>query len=256
MGGAGSDAAVRPVAEPGGAPVDASPAGRARELWPVAAIAVAFVVIGLVLGAVTSGLHPKRSERAGPATPFVAGHGATDGFDRADAGALGRPATGSRWHAARGIWGVRDGEAFVVEPATSGPSLALTVTGSRTESVQARMPVVVPGSGLAFRCQGPANCWRVEAVPRDGTWNVVKVLGGHEQVVANLGTVPVAPGTTIRVDLDGPTLRFWVNGQHARTVADAALAGSPRAGLSIRSGPAVRRARWDDFQATVTAATR
>ncbi len=87
-------------------------------------------------------------------------------------------------------------------------------------------------------------------MPRFGTWNVVKVVRGTEKVVANLGTVPVESGTTIRVDLEGGRLRFSVNGRlAARTVNDSTFLSAAHAGMSIRTGTDVRQARWDDFRA-------
>ena len=88
--------------------------------------------------------------------------------------------------------------------------------------------MIAPGQGLAFRCQGAANCWRVEAVPRFGTWNVIKVVRGTERLVANLGTVPVESGTVIRVELEGGTLRFMVNGRLRRTIVDSTFLSAAR----------------------------
>ncbi len=223
-----------------------------RDLRPVLVIAVSFLVIGIVFSVVTNGIHPKRSAKVPRTQPAGAPQGATDGFDRTGgAQGLGRTESGGQWRAVRGQWGLRLGQAAVVQPAPKGPSVALVVVGSGVRSVEVRAAVISPGMGLAFRCQGVANCWRVEAVPRFGTWNVVKVVGGNEQVVGNLGAVPVTSGTTIKVELEGSTLRFMVNGRLARTIVDSKFLSAPRAGLTIRAGDRteIRRARWDDFVA-------
>jgi hypothetical protein len=223
---------------------------RRRDLLPVLGILVGFVVIGLVFSAVTAGTHPKRSARVPRTQPAGAPQGGADGFDRTGGTqGLGRAESGQSWRSVRGQWGAQFGVARVLEPAPSGPSLALLPVGTAVTTVEVRAAAIAPGLGLAFRCQGAANCWRVEAVPRFGTWNVVKVVRGIEKFVANLGTVPVESGTTIRVDLEGGRLRFSVNGRLARTVNDSTLLSAARAGMSIRTGSDVRQARWDDFRA-------
>ena len=223
---------------------------RWRDLRPLLVIVVSFIIIGLVFSAVTTGMHPKRSPRVPRTQPAGAPAGGADGFDRSgNSNRLGRAASGQPWRAVRGRWGVQLGQARVLQPAPKGPSLALLPVGSAVTSVEVRAAVIAPGQGLAFRCQGAANCRRVEAVPRFGTWNVIKVVRGTERLVANLGTVPVASGTVIRVELEGGTLRFMVNGRLRRTIVDSTFLSAARTGLVIRAGGEVGRARWDDFAA-------
>jgi hypothetical protein len=242
---------------PNGSPLSADPAavtsrGEApaegwRVLAPVVGVALAFAVTGLIFSAVTTGMHPKQAPRLARPAPAATARPVTEGFGGSD-GRLQRRDTGPGWRSARGVWAVRGGEARVLRPAPEGPSLALRAVGP-VRAVEVRAAAMAPGLGLAFRCQGADNCWRLEAVPRFGTWNVVKVVGGAERVVTNLGTVPAASGTTVRVEMDGGRLRFAVDGQMVKTIADRDLIDASRAGLSLRGPRGSRDARWDDFRA-------
>jgi hypothetical protein len=128
--------------------------------------------------------------------------------------------------------------------------VALVTGGAANGVVETTITTMRRGAGLAFRCRGPGNCWRVEAVPNLGTWNVLKVVRNEERVVTNLGTVPVAPGTTVGVEMAGSRLRFLVNGEVRKVVRDAALAKVAGVGLAIPGGPQAGAARWGQFRST------
>jgi hypothetical protein len=87
----------------------------------------------------------------------------------------------------------------------------------------------------------------VEVVPQLGTWNVVKTIRGKETTVGNLGTVPVADGTDIAVDMAGTHLTFFVDGRGVKTIDDGALVFETRAGLSLREPSSAAVARWSAF---------
>jgi hypothetical protein len=157
--------------------------------------------------------------------------------------------TGARWATPRGSWGVRGDVAGVVRPAPMGASLALVDVGRGDRTVEVEAAAMEPGFGLAFRCRGPRNCWQLQAVPSLGTWNVVKIARGREEVRANLGTVPIDSGTTIAVVMRGERMRFFVDGKLARTVTDPAFHSARRAGLAIREGTSATDARWRGFRA-------
>ena len=89
----------------------------------------------------------------------------------------------------------------------------------------------VSGAGLAFRCRNLRNCWFLEAVPEYGTWNVVRTVDGRRTKVANLGVVPIAPGTLVSVAMTPARLTFFVNGAEVRRVDDPALGGDRAVGL-------------------------
>jgi hypothetical protein len=174
-----------------------------------------------------------------------------DDFARADsATGLGSATTGQRWVARRGTWGVRGGEATVIRSARRGYDLALVRGGAADGAVEAEFGPVRPGAGIAFRCRGPGNCWRLEAVPRFGTWNVIKVVRNRAQVLGNLGTAPVAAGTTVRVDMDGPRLRFSVNGVLQRSIRDTTHAAVPGVGLAATAEPGAEGTTWRSFRST------
>jgi hypothetical protein len=176
----------------------------------------------------------------GPAATLVAGFGRGPRLRVAD--------TGQRWATPLTEWGVQGDEATVERPAARGASVALVDVGAADGLLRVTGSAMEPGLGLAFRCRGPRNCWRLDALPELGTWNLVKVQRGVEQVRTNLGTVPVADGTSVAVEMRGERLRFYVDGVLARTIVDATFRSAHRAGLSIAAGPTVTAARWRDFR--------
>jgi hypothetical protein len=230
---------VAPPADPDG---PGSAADRRRNVILLIVVAVALVFVGFGLDALTTGTNgPKNPSR--PVRALTVDH-----FDRTTRRGLGRMAPGHRWVTPRGRWGIEDGEARVVRPAPRGRSMAL-VAAVADGQVQVRAAAVTPGIGLAFRCQGPANCWLLEAVPRFGTWNIVVVHRGREKVRGNLGTVPVSSGTTIGVRMRGKRLTFLVDGKPVRTIEDGALLHSVRSGLTLGDPQGAPVARWDEFVA-------
>jgi hypothetical protein len=173
--------------------------------------------------------------------------GATDTFDRADSAvSLGSASTGQRWKAVTGTWGIADGAATVTTPGAF-VSLATIAVGATDGRYQVTAEVMAPGFGLAFRCRSLENCWRVEAVPNLGTWNVIKTIGGSEITVGNLGTVPIDNGTTIAVTAESDRLTFFVNDEEVKTVLDGELSTVQRAGISLREPASAGIARWSGF---------
>jgi hypothetical protein len=173
-----------------------------------------------------------------------------DDFERPDAARLGNATTGQRWVQPRGSWAVRDGEATITRSAARGFDLALVRGGAADGTVEAELGRVRAGAGIAFRCRGPGNCWRLEAVPRFGTWNVIKVVRNRSIVLGNLGTVPVDEGTSVRVDMDGPRLRFFVNGVLHRSFRDPTHEGVAGVGLASTAEPGARGTTWRAFRST------
>jgi hypothetical protein len=172
-----------------------------------------------------------------------------DDFTRVDStSSLGTAGTGQPWGARRGVWGIDAGAAYVARSIPRGVDLALVRGGAADGSVEVAVTTMRAGAGLAFRCRGPGNCWRIEAVPRFGTWNVLRVVRNQEHVVTNLGTVPVVSGTTVGVEMAGSRLRFLVNGQVRKVVRDPALHQVAGVGLAIVAGSEASGARWDRFR--------
>ncbi len=227
--------------------LEPSPEPRLRGPILLAVTMIVLLGLGVFLRTVTDsqGSEPESGEVA------VRQPGATDAFARADtASTLGPSDSGQRWQSMKGTWGIDGSQAYVAVPDPATASLAtvgVEVTEGRAEVTAA---VMAPGVGLAFRCRGPLFCWRVEAVPEVGTWNVIKVVQGEEFSVGNLGVVPVADGTTVAVEMQGPNLEFFVDGVSALQVEDPELAFETRAGLSLREPAGATTARWSNFSFT------
>jgi hypothetical protein len=203
---------------------------------------------GLNLALVNVGENARVSARLSSGVPPST---VVDDFARADSTtSLGAAGSGQRWRARRGVWGVDAGAAYVVRSIPHGVDLALVSGGAADGTAEVAVTTMRQGAGLAFRCRGPGNCWRLEAVPRFGTWNVLKVVRNQEHVVTNLGTVPVVSGTTVGVEMAGSRLRFLVNGQVRKVVRDPALHQVAGVGLAISAGSEASGARWDRFRSS------
>lgn len=197
---------------------------------------------GLVAHRATEGIAVQRAARRAlpPNFPLAA----VDEFDRPDGDGLGRAASGQRWRPVRGRWGVRDGQAALLIAANGEPSLALLPTAAPGGTVTAEVSTPAAGSGLAFRCRNARNCWYLEVVPQYGTWNVVRVVDGRRTKVADLGVVPVAPGTEVSVAMTPDRLTFFIDGAEVRRIEDPALGGDRGVGIVVEPGERAAGARW------------
>jgi len=204
---------------------------------------VALAVAGLALDRLTDQGDSTEAEESAAALPIP---GATDDFARADGAALGAAPTGQRWKDVAGTWGLRDSAAAVTTPGefVSLATIAVGTTDGRYEVTAEQM---APGLGLAFRCKSIENCWRVEAVPDLGTWNIIKTVDGIETTVGNLGTVPIDDGTTVAVTAEDDRLTFFIDDVEVKTLLDSDLRTAQRAGISLREPASAPTARWTGF---------
>jgi hypothetical protein len=222
--------------------------GDGRLLLAIAMVLI--LAIGLLLDSVTSSIHTHRAVVTAAPAP-VSEPAARDDFARPDSAAgLGLAPSGQRWHTI-GVWGITNGRARVVRAAPTA-SLALVTVGILHGRIEVTADTMAPGLGLAFRCRGALNCFRVEAVPSLGTWNVVKVVRGREHLLGNLGTVPVASGTRVAVELTAHRITGLVDGKVTRHFDDTDLAGEAGAGLSLREPAGAAAARWSEFRTAPT----
>jgi len=232
------------ASEPSGVPRDE----RRSAFVLLACTVLAIAMIGLLLDSVTESFVKPAGKT--PADIGLLIPGARDDFARAaNARTLGRTSTGRQWRDSPGQWGIADHEAMVVTPA-AGPSLATVPVGVPDGLVEAVISRMAPGAGIAFRCRNVQNCWRVEAVPRLGTWNVIRVVNGNEQRVASLGTVPVSDGTSVGVTMQGARLTFYIDGRKITHIDDQTFALEARAGLSLGEPTGAALARWSTFVAS------
>lgn len=68
---------------------------------------------------------------------------------------------------------------------------------------------------------------------------------GNGETVGNAGSIP--DGVTVKVELDGPEMRFYVGGALTTTITDSRLVTETRHGYGTSDGnPGVRQ--WDDFR--------
>ena len=167
---------------------------------------------------------------------------------------LGRAATGQKWAAVKGIWGEDGGTARAVTPDPISPSYALIRSGRGSGSVAFTAADVAEGMGIAFRCENELNCWTLTARVQFGTWQLTKTTGLNVIDMQNVGQVPIADGTRVRVELRPEGFDVFVNDVLARHVdsppTQTDLNDEGRSGLVLAPGgdPTARYAAFRTVQ--------
>jgi hypothetical protein len=204
--------------------------------------------------------EPSLTRAAPTATPVaIAGSASSILVERFDEDVF-EAAASSPWALARGSWTVAAGEARTVDAAGLGedraelPWIALVELGSPDAAMQLKLATSADGAGMVFRYLGPSNHWAIVAAPTFGTWNLIRVRDGVEELVANVGSVNAGDGATIGVLLDGDRIFVTVDGTITHVEVDATHASGTQAGLWAGTSTA-RNARWDDFVAVAAAST-
>ncbi len=226
-------------------PLDLTPHQRSRALIAFVVVLVGLLGLGFGLDRLTT--QTTRVVFVAPAVPFP--RTMTDDFAARAGAGLGRAPTGERWNAARGVWAVSDGTAGPVAMAPLGSAVALLRVGRGPGNIAVTAQTMTKGMGLAFRCQGLLACWTVTAVPELGTWKLTKIVAAVPTEAGNVGTVPVAAGTRIRIANRADGFDVFINEVLARTVIDETGNDAPLAGLVVDPEPEATTARFADFAA-------
>jgi hypothetical protein len=191
------------------------------------------------------------TESAAP--PLASTATVADDFDRPDSSdALGSASTGQQWEMPAGTWGVADEKAYVaIRNANEfGRSWAVLDLGSGNGSVSAKAATMANGWGIVFRYRGPFNYWMLQASTEVATYNLVKVVDGELEPVADggIGLAPIRDGTKVGVEFQGQTITISMNDQTVALFRDPHLQNETKVGMIVSSG-GVDTARWDDFTA-------
>jgi hypothetical protein len=225
-----------------------------------AAAALIVVLLLSVSCASPASEEPSLARAAPTATPVaIAGSASSILVERFTEDVFGNPAPGP-WSVARGSWAVTEGTAGtadtadVSEDSAEYPWIALVELGTPDAAIQMKLTTSADGAGMAFRYLGPSNHWAIVAAPTFGTWNLIRVRDGVEELVDNVGSVNAGDGATIGVLLDGDRIFVTVDGAITHVEVDATHATGTQAGLWAGTSTA-RNARWDDFVAVAAAST-
>lgn len=165
----------------------------------------------------------------------------TDDFDGPD-GSLGEP-----WQMI-GTWERTNGRLILTEAVEGTKQFAVRSMGSGDGAVYANAVWPSPTGGLVFRYVDPQNYWQVVPVAAYAAWSVSKVVDGEVISAATLTLSNTDPSTGVRVEMEGPQLRFFVDDQLKETIEDPTHASAQRAGFVV-TVDRVSMARWDDFYA-------
>jgi hypothetical protein len=179
-------------------------------------------------------------------TAPAAGAAVFDAFDRENAPSLGAPVQGPAWSAVGVDWGIEDRQARIMARAGDAQAVVLTAAPSGDARVEVVLAVLENEAGLVFRFQDLNNYWKLVAVPHAATFVLSKIVDGQLVVVGNAGVTNVLDGTTIGVELDGPSITILVDGVERGAFEDDDLATATGVGL-LATADAELRARFDDF---------
>ncbi len=229
----------------------------AERLGPFVLGACALILVGFILGRVTGGdVEESPTTTAVPTLEFPMGDqsrasywgfgGVTetvsDSFDRADTSpGLGLTDTAVRWEIVSGTWRIEDNRAAAAASDTA--SYAVVPAGTPNPLTEATLMVVEPGAGIVFRFRDADNHYDLVVQPDEGVWELVEVLRGRREVVAEIAG-PVTDGTTVTVAQRGPSLQIFLDGRNALIYDDSDLVGAGRSGLVAPAG-GTGEARWD-----------
>ncbi len=75
-------------------------------------------------------------------------------------------------------------------------------------------------AGLAFRCQGPLECYRLEVDPGASSLRLVRVTGSLIQPIAQARSTMSSGSATLTVSAVGPLLQAYLDGRRVLSVSD------------------------------------
>ncbi|MSO38469.1 MAG: acyltransferase [Acidimicrobiia bacterium] len=200
---------------------------------PGVTVAVSILVVtSLVLASAavgaTIGANAPAPLRKGPSQIFNA-LTVLDAFDRGASTDLGATPTGQPWRQRVGRWTAGNG--FAEQAASGGKQDGLAIVAAHANGMAAvRIAEIGTGAGLAFRCVGPSDCWRLEAVPAKDRWELSVTSGGRTTLAGVVNAVP-ANGSDIAVEMAGSHIRVLIDGIKRLGVENATLARENGAGI-------------------------
>jgi hypothetical protein len=215
-------------------PFELTDAQRKQALVALVVVLVLLLGLGAALDRVTTQSKKIVGFGIPRAVPFP--REVRDDFTRTDGARLPAASTGQRWDPIKGAWGEDGGTARVVAPDPISPSYALIRSGRGSGSVSFTATHVAEGMGIAFRCEDELNCWTLTARVQFGTWQLTKITGAQVIDMQNVGQVPIADGTRVRVETRPEGFDVYVNDVLARHVDSTELNDKGRSGLVLASG--------------------
>ena len=227
-------------------PWDLTPPQRTKAL--VCLVVVLGLLAGLGVGLDRVTTSTRKVVPIAAAVPFP--REITDEFAARPGPGLGTAATGQRWSSPRGTWGVSGDGAGVVAMAPLGSALALVRVGRGPGSIAVTAQTMTKGMGIAFRCRGLLDCWNITAIPELGTWKITKIAAAVPTEMGNLGQVPVAAGSRIRVDNHVDGFDVFIDDTLVKHVDDTSLNDAQMAGLVVDPEAGATTARFTKFAAS------
>lgn len=191
-----------------------------------------------------------------PASPISTANDIDDAFATVSTAGLGTADTGQVWETPTGTWGKADGHAYLVQPNAEGGNRSIAVIDLTSSNgvVSAKVAKMTPGWGLVFRYTGPFNYWMLQASPKFGTYNLVKVEDGKATSVGNSGLSKQEPGTVIGVRFQSDQVTIVVDGADVASFTDGAFASATKVGL-VAADQGAKDAQWSAFSVKQLVAT-
>lgn len=175
----------------------------------------------------------------------------TDDFDRANSTTtLGSTTTGQTWTYPRGIWGISSNSAYSADGCPA-PGFAVVESGTPYGDVQVTIPVNNQDARIVFRYVDINNYFLAEHVG-DGRYVIKKVINGASTTISQTEAALAANGDVVKINLDGGTIKLYINSVLKITLSDFSLFGTKH-GLANWCNAALR---FDNFSVKYVAAVQ
>jgi hypothetical protein len=235
--------------------------GKAGDVAPWKLVAVIAAVVVVVVGGLAAyHYRGKIFKSSNTKTTTAQGPKGTDPVDRIEddfnrddntnIGSVG----GQAWNQVVGKWGVKNHQAYVVEPNPKGPrNFTVVDLHSGDGFVQAKAAKLATSWSLLFRYESPNAYWRLWWDQEHKGLHLSKFVDNKEtQAIPGGFIAPNAhEGMQLRVEFQGPTITVFVDDTPVRTVSDPYLKDQTKVGMYVEKDGAAD-ARWENFVASST----
>lgn len=177
------------------------------------------------------------SPAAGSLLPTLETYGYNDSFDRDNTtNTLGRTPDGKAWKPLRGTWGINYGSAIVTAMGGGGIQIAVAESYSADgvfEMNYARRAGGDTGGGAVLRAVDVNNHLFLNSSGGNGLIRLWKRINGTAEAIGTATTGPFPDLETIRVVLDGSSIKVYVAGSLIIDAIDGTFANATMHGIAI-----------------------
>jgi hypothetical protein len=164
-----------------------------------------------------------------------------DSFNRANSTtSMGVADTGQTWEEIVGNWGINSNQAYFTGGTTN--NIAGIESGVSDCRISVNIATLSGEPGLTFRIQDTTNWFRL--IYSGGRFYLQRAVNGIRNEVSNVPAT-VTNGSLLVVELQGNSIRVFLNGTQIISVTNTSFATATKHGLHMGANNAT--ARYDDF---------